>query len=300
LSDIAVKHDLACIQRELKVVGMRDEFDEETKELLAKRVGYRCSNPNCRLMTSGPQTDPMKTLDIGVAAHITAASLGGKRYDPQLSAEERKSPENGIWLCQNHGKLVDNNEVRYSVDILNEWKRLSERADLLEIEGVAAESEITQNSDVECIQFYSQCLNRPAFQDSFMQEGSMEAFDRAVEDTITAINTGCLRSRDGGVLIQAKDKSYLSNRDWGEKKDVIVDLLRAIRSRYALAIEQEEINVGKEHRAKQWYCIYDEQVAGGMDNPRAEIIGIFSEVCKEAGIPGLKFPRNCGTRLFHW
>ena len=30
-------------------------------------------------------------------------------------------------------------------------------------------------------------------QDAFHQEGSMEAFDRAMEDTLTAINTGCLR-----------------------------------------------------------------------------------------------------------
>jgi len=119
---------------------MRDEFDDKTKELLAKRVGNRCSNPNCRITTSGPQTDAAKALNIGVAAHITAASAAGPRHNPQLTPEERKSPENGIWLCQNHAKLVDNDEVRYTVDILNEWKRLSERAALLEIEGAASEA----------------------------------------------------------------------------------------------------------------------------------------------------------------
>jgi hypothetical protein len=59
----------------------RDEFSKETKEIVAKRVGSRCSNPNCRRPTSGPQTHPRKTVNIGVAAHITAAAPGGARYD---------------------------------------------------------------------------------------------------------------------------------------------------------------------------------------------------------------------------
>ncbi len=275
---------------------MRDEFDEKTKEILAKRVGYRCSNPNCRQLTSGPQSDPDKALNIGVAAHITAASPGGPRYNPRLSSEERKSLENGIWLCQNHAKLIDNDEVIYTVDILNEWKRLSESAALLEIERTASDTEVTPDNDVECIRFYSQCLDRPAFQDRFMQEGSMEAFDRAIEDTITAINTGCLRSRDGVVLAQAKGKSYLSNRAWREKMDVIVDLLRAIRSRYALAIEQGQIDVGVERGGRQTYCVQDRTVAHWMDETRAEIIVVFSELCAEAGIPSLIFPRDFARR----
>ena len=68
---------------------MRDDFDAKTKEILARRVGYRCSNPECGKLTSGPQEDPAKALNIGVGAHITAASEGGPRYDPSLSSEER-------------------------------------------------------------------------------------------------------------------------------------------------------------------------------------------------------------------
>jgi hypothetical protein len=50
----------------------------------------------------------IKPLILGVAAHITAASPDGPRYDQNLSSEQRKSPDNGIWLCQNCAKLVDN------------------------------------------------------------------------------------------------------------------------------------------------------------------------------------------------
>jgi hypothetical protein len=103
---------------------VRDDFDANTKQTLARRVGFRCSNPNCRKMTSGPQVDPTKSVNIGVAAHISAASPGGKRYDSRMSTQERKSIDNGMWLCQNCAKLIDSDEKRYSVDLLNDWKRL--------------------------------------------------------------------------------------------------------------------------------------------------------------------------------
>ena len=127
---------------------MRDDFSQETKDLLAKRVGFRCSNPNCRKLTSGPQTDSERTINVGVASHITAASSGGKRYNPNLTPEERKSPNNGIWLCQTCGKLVDNDEVRYTIELLNKWKNLSEQAALLDIETNNSYGNFTDNSTV--------------------------------------------------------------------------------------------------------------------------------------------------------
>jgi hypothetical protein len=126
---------------------MRDDFSSETKDLLARRVGFRCSNPNCRKPTSGPQTDPKKSINVGVASHITTASLGGKRYNPNLTSEERKNPNNGIWLCQTCGKLVDNDEVRYTVELINKWKSLSEQAALLDIE-TNPQGHYTNNSTV--------------------------------------------------------------------------------------------------------------------------------------------------------
>jgi hypothetical protein len=60
----------------------------------------------------------------------------GPRFDAAMPSEERKSAENGIWLCQNCAKLIDNDERRYSKDLLIEWKRLSEQAALLEVENL--------------------------------------------------------------------------------------------------------------------------------------------------------------------
>jgi hypothetical protein len=105
---------------------MRDDFTLAVKDVLAKRVGYRCSNPECRQLTAGPREDPVSAVNIGVAAHITAASPDGPRYDASLAPEERRSATNGIWLCHNHAKLVDNDTIRYSSTLLRELKRIAE------------------------------------------------------------------------------------------------------------------------------------------------------------------------------
>jgi hypothetical protein len=113
---------------------MRDDFTQVTKELLARRVGVKCSNPVCRQPTSGPQQDVNGAVNIGVAAHITAASPGGARYDATLSPEGRNSIENGIWLCQNCAKLIDNDTLAYSVEILKAWRQLAEATAKNELE----------------------------------------------------------------------------------------------------------------------------------------------------------------------
>jgi len=121
---------------------MRDDFSLKTKELLAKRVANRCSNPGCRQITSGPHEDQTKVVNIGVAAHITAASADGPRFDPSLTPDERCSAENGIWLCQSCAKLVDNDPIRYGADVLRQWKFLAE-------ESVARELEYGRSGDTD-------------------------------------------------------------------------------------------------------------------------------------------------------
>jgi hypothetical protein len=129
---------ISCIAVPLRPNGqsaMRDDFSPAMKEVLAKRVGFRCSNPACRQLTSGPQVDVTKAVNVGVASHITAASPGGPRYDASLTPDERSHPNNGVWLCQKCGKLVDNDAIRYTQPLLREWKSRAEGAAIREVEG---------------------------------------------------------------------------------------------------------------------------------------------------------------------
>src|SRR5699024_11867231 len=59
--------------------------------------------------------------------------------------------------------------------------------------------------DKELIKFYIQCFDRPAFQDDIHQEGRMEDFDKAIEDTLIALNTGVLRTRNGAILKRSEE-----------------------------------------------------------------------------------------------
>jgi len=104
-----------------------DAFDAKTVDQIAARAGYRCSMPTCRAPTSGPsETRASGASNVGVAAHISAGSEGGPRYDPTLSSSERRSRANGIWLCQTHAKLIDDDETRFTVQLLKGWRDLAE------------------------------------------------------------------------------------------------------------------------------------------------------------------------------
>jgi len=145
----------------------RDDFTEQTKRTLAARVSNKCSNPDCNSQTSGPQEDNTKSVNIGVAAHITSAASGGARYNSSLSPEERSDISNGIWLCQNCAKLVDNDLNRFDVDTLQTWKDKAENS----AEALLGKTSI--NSEVEIIDKW---INMPYIEksgigDSFRKNG---------------------------------------------------------------------------------------------------------------------------------
>ena len=102
--------------------NLRDDFPERTKDKLWRRVSGRCSKPECRVQTQGPATDEEGTVNVGKAAHITAAAPGGPRYNALLKPEQRKGFKNGIWLCAIHADLIDRDVAGHPVQLLEEWK----------------------------------------------------------------------------------------------------------------------------------------------------------------------------------
>lgn len=113
---------------------MRDDFTLPTVQLLAKRVGFRCSNPDCRKPTSGPAADET-SVSLGVASHITGASPGGPRFEAALTSDERRAPSIGIWLCQQCSRLVDVDDSGHSETLLRDWKAFAEAAAAVELRG---------------------------------------------------------------------------------------------------------------------------------------------------------------------
>lgn len=112
---------------------MRDKANDFTKPIIRKlsiRAGNICSNPDCRSPTSGAKAGEEEgMLNMGVAAHICAASPGGPRYDfyPAMTSVERASYKNGIWLCIKCSTIIDKDSQAYPVPLLQQWKRAAEK-----------------------------------------------------------------------------------------------------------------------------------------------------------------------------
>jgi hypothetical protein len=108
---------------------MRSGFSSKDKIKLAQRSGYICSYPSCAMLTIAPSEEGSgKTSSVGMACHIYAASegLNAKRTNTELTDEQVSDISNGIWMCYSHGKLIDTDDVRFTPEILNEWKRINE------------------------------------------------------------------------------------------------------------------------------------------------------------------------------
>ncbi len=105
----------------------RDNFSSKTIQTLGKRVNFICSNPDCRRGTMAASSTSEDITNTGVAAHICAASPGGPRYDSNMTSDERKNINNGIWLCQTCSKIIDSDELKYTVEKLKQWKLAAEK-----------------------------------------------------------------------------------------------------------------------------------------------------------------------------
>lgn len=115
----------------------RADFSPKTKDLVAARAAYRCSFPECDRTTIGPGAASDETASVGVASHIFAASQGGPRGTGGLTGEELVQPENCIWLCGNHARLVDTNRgSKYPPALLLSFKSLHEARIARELQGL--------------------------------------------------------------------------------------------------------------------------------------------------------------------
>ena len=106
---------------------LNSRFSKKTKDLLARRVNGICSFPGCGMHTIGPKKSKEDEIQIvGEAAHIYAASPRGPRYNEKMTDEERRHHSNGIWMCSNHAKLIDNDQITYTAETLLMWKKQAE------------------------------------------------------------------------------------------------------------------------------------------------------------------------------
>lgn len=86
--------------------------------------GNQCAFPGCtetlaNKHESMSEYEPTITSEI---AHIVARSLDGPRGNYPLSMDLRDNYDNLILLCPKHHKIIDDNEQKYTVKLLRDWK----------------------------------------------------------------------------------------------------------------------------------------------------------------------------------
>lgn len=103
----------------------RDNFTSATKSALARNVHFRCVYQGCPNVTHA-STPHGGNVNVGQAAHVSAAAAGGPRFDEELTPEQRRAYENGAWLCALHAKLVDDDPKTFPRETIQLWQRKME------------------------------------------------------------------------------------------------------------------------------------------------------------------------------
>lgn len=99
----------------------------KTHKILWGKAGNKCSFPECKidLVIDESETDDYSI--IGEEAHIVSKKENGPRGKSELTQEERDKYSNLILLCRIHHKLIDDQEKKYTIEKLHNYKSEHEK-----------------------------------------------------------------------------------------------------------------------------------------------------------------------------
>jgi 5-methylcytosine-specific restriction endonuclease McrA len=101
---------------------------EQTVRRLFALSGNRCAFHQCSTLL----VHPSGTI-TGEICHIKAKSCSGPRFDANQTDEERHAFANLVLLCSQHHKVVDDQPNTYTVELLQDIKKMHEEAGNREI-----------------------------------------------------------------------------------------------------------------------------------------------------------------------
>lgn len=202
--------------------------------------------------------------------------------------------DNAIPLCPNchdevHGGYSSGRTTRsYSPEELKLHRQ--ETIALVRSETQWAPGSEGWQEDKELILFYAQCLDRPAFRTHFHNELSFADFDRAMEDTLLALNTGYWRTRDGTVIDRSKGKVHLINSEWRRKVDQVAEIVEEVRRRFKEALGLDEMLFRLDylpmrgmHRMMEHRFRGNLELGQWMDERRNQAVELINSLLRELG-----------------
>jgi hypothetical protein len=142
-------------------------------------------------------------------------------------------------------------------------------------------------SDIQILEHLRGAFDRQAFQipwdhQSLMFETQLPAFDKAIEDTICAVNTGERKTRVGTIIDQGngKSKNNIKNLEWRLKMNDVETQLKKIRI-----------------LLRQGYRDRADIDGAAIDEARTEIINELNKIFEVVGILLLRSVKPGGYGL---
>lgn len=114
-----------------------------TLKALFARSKNQCAFPGCE----APIAESSGTV-TGEVCHIRALNIGGPRYDPNQTQEERNAASNLVLMCSRHHKIIDTEAAKFTVTRLQSIKRAHEEVGVAEIS--LASARIAQQLQANC------------------------------------------------------------------------------------------------------------------------------------------------------
>jgi hypothetical protein len=100
-------------------------ISDKTRKLIWGRSGNQCGVCQRELLMEATSTDDAAV--VGDECHIVGPKAGSPRHDPAYPSEKLDHCENLILLCRVHHKMVDDQPVAFSADVLRAVKASHER-----------------------------------------------------------------------------------------------------------------------------------------------------------------------------
>lgn len=181
-------------------------------------------------------------------------------------------------------------DIIYSKDIIDEInKKISKDTDKLKhIQNIISKYIGTGDNvtldDKQIVDNLVRCFDRPAFVTPFRLESNLPNFDKAIEDTIKAANTGIYCLRDGTEIEHIKSRFSISDQKLREAMGQIVNGLLTLRMKY-----QEFLQTGDIRRCGcgQKDCgvhMFSETACVEMDSIRKEILDQLNSISPRSKI----------------
>jgi nucleoside phosphorylase len=136
----------------------------------------------------------------------------------------------------------------------------------------------TSMDDASKVEQMSRCFARPAFTTPLQAEVSFPNFEKAVTDTIEALNTGVWRLRDGTEITRIASRFDINDSNLREDLERLVEKLVELRRVYLALSKTGSVRDGSCGTESCSIVFLDEAALNRLSGLRAEILQDFGQI----------------------